>query len=396
VLGVSRGHANALYARARDQLTACLGDLLVARTGRADCSGLRQILADWDGQLTILLRKRLSRHIERCDTCTGRRQRELVPALLGLSPGVALAGAAAAEAFRDAAAPAGAHAAGLPAAVKTQTLAAATGQADVTAAAKAGAQASAFGKNGFPKPAHHGGTWSTHAPHASAATGATAAAAVAMAAAVAAAAALAIPLAGGGPHGQIASGTPRPTSGPGGSPGGGGPGGQAGTRPGNSAGHGGQPPVAGSALALTYPTSGPVTSGQSATTPGSTSGHAPPPGPSPSQPTRAPGPPASPPPPKAETLTVSPSTVLMTIPLTGPLVGKTITLTAHGGPVNWSISQSSLLGSLTVSPSSGHLAAGASVTVRITPAELVSLGTTLTVKPGGTPIHVQVLVGVGL
>jgi RNA polymerase sigma factor (sigma-70 family) len=401
VLGVSRDHANALFARARDQLTACLGDLLVARTGRADCSGLRQILADWDGQLTILLRKRLSRHIERCDTCTGRRQRELVPALLGLSPGVALAGAAAAEAFRDAAAPAGAHAAGhaagLPAAVKTQTLAAATGQADVTAAAKAGAQASAFGKNGFPKPAHHGGTWTTHAPHASAATGATAAAAVAMAAAVAAAAALAIPLAGGGPHGQIASGTPRPTSGPGGSPGGGGPSGQAGTRPGNSADHGGQPPVVGSALALTYPTSGPVTSGQSATTPpGSTSGHAPQPGPSPSQPTRAPGPPASPPPLKAGTLTVSPSTVLMTIPLAGPLVGKTITLTAHGGPVNWSISQSSLLGSLTVSPSSGHLAAGASVTVRITPAELVSLGTTLTVRPGGAPIHVHVLVGVGL
>jgi hypothetical protein len=88
--------------------------------------------------------------------------------------------------------------------------------------------------------------------------------------------------------------------------------------------------------------------------------------------------------------------VLVTIPLAGPLVGKTITLTGHGGPVNWSISQSSLLGSLTVSPSSGHLAAGASVTVRITPAELVSLGTTLTVKPGGTPIHVQVLVGVGL
>jgi RNA polymerase sigma factor (sigma-70 family) len=408
VLGVSRGYANALFARARDQLTACLGDLLVARTGRADCPDLRQILADWDGKLTVLLRKRLSRHIERCDTCTGRRRRELVPALLGLSPGVALAGAAAAAAFRDAAAPTGthaaaftaAHAAQLPAAVKTQTLAAATGQADVTPAAKAGAQASAFGRDGFPKPAHHGGTWLTRVPHGPEATAGTAAAAVAMAAAVAAALALAAP--GGGPHGQIAGGTPGATSGPGGaprggSPSGGGPGGRAGTEPANSAGHGGQPPAAGSALALAEPASGPATSGPGATTPpGSTSGNAPQPRLSPSLPTRAPGPPASPPPPKSGTLTVSPATVLLTIPLAGPLAGKTITLTAHGGPVNWSISQSSLLGSLTVSPSSGHLAAGASATVRIAPAELVSLGTTLTVKPGGTPVHVHVLVGAGL
>src|ERR1700678_3532234 len=87
VLGVSRNHAHALLSRARDQLEISLGALLVARSGRADCTALSALLEDWDGQLNVLMRKRINRHIERCPACAERKRRELAPALLlGLAP----------------------------------------------------------------------------------------------------------------------------------------------------------------------------------------------------------------------------------------------------------------------------------------------------------------------
>jgi RNA polymerase sigma factor (sigma-70 family) len=407
VLGVSRGYANALFTRAREQLTACLGDLLVARTGRADCAQLRQILQNWDGQLTVLLRKRLSRHIERCATCSGRRRRELLPALLGLSPAAALSTAAAAEAARDTAGYVAGHAAGyamshaawqaaqLPAALKTQTLAAAARHAGLTAAGvKAASPAGAFGRGGFPKPAHHGGTWVAHATRAPAATAGTAAAAVVVATVVALA--LTLP---SGPKGHLAGGAPRTPSGPSavspqhtgggksgrGTPGAKRPGGPGGASP----GHGGEPPTAGAALAATSTASNPA---PGRPTPTGGSSPAPPPSSSPPPTTGPGGPPSSPPPPppKPGTLTVSTTTVLLT-----PLLGNTITLTAHGGPVNWHISEpSTLLGSLTLSRSSGTLEDGQSVQVTITVKGLASLDTTLMVEPGGIPI--DVLVGLGL
>ena len=49
-----------------------------------------------------------------------------------------------------------------------------------------------------------------------------------------------------------------------------------------------------------------------------------------------------------------------------PLLGGSLTLTASGGPVTWSITESSgLVGRLTVSPSSGLLLAGRSTTVTL-------------------------------
>ena len=96
-LGVTRNAAHALLSRARSQLQAAVGVLLVGRMGRAECPALDEMLAGWDGHLTVLLRKRLNRHIEQCSTCTARRQHELRPAmLLGLAGGPALLGAAAA------------------------------------------------------------------------------------------------------------------------------------------------------------------------------------------------------------------------------------------------------------------------------------------------------------
>jgi RNA polymerase sigma factor (sigma-70 family) len=87
VLGISRSRAHAVASRARAQLERSLGALLVARTGRRACAGLDDILADWNGELSMLLRKRVNRHIESCDVCGDRRRRSMRPAMLyGLAP----------------------------------------------------------------------------------------------------------------------------------------------------------------------------------------------------------------------------------------------------------------------------------------------------------------------
>ncbi|MGE5828966.1 MAG: RNA polymerase sigma factor, partial [Micromonosporaceae bacterium] len=63
VLGVSANHAHARLSRARGQLEAALGALLVARGGAGRCAELDQLLAGWDGRLTALWRKRIHRHV---------------------------------------------------------------------------------------------------------------------------------------------------------------------------------------------------------------------------------------------------------------------------------------------------------------------------------------------
>jgi outer membrane biosynthesis protein TonB len=86
-LGVPLNQAHALASRARAQFETTLGALLVARSGQQSCPGLGDVLDGWDGQLTVLRRKQVKRHIERCDVCGERRRRELNPvALLGMLP----------------------------------------------------------------------------------------------------------------------------------------------------------------------------------------------------------------------------------------------------------------------------------------------------------------------
>ncbi len=88
-LGVSTASAKKIMQRLRDTMERSLGALLVARRGQQgnNCAELGAILAGWDGTFTILMRKRIARHIESCPTCDQDRRRLVNPvALLGGTP----------------------------------------------------------------------------------------------------------------------------------------------------------------------------------------------------------------------------------------------------------------------------------------------------------------------
>ncbi|MEO7195099.1 MAG: sigma-70 family RNA polymerase sigma factor [Pseudonocardiaceae bacterium] len=90
-LGVSTNHAHALLSRARQNLERALTVVVVSRTGRRDCADLDGLLIGWDGELTPLWRKRIARHIEKCEACGGTKRREVrAVALLATVPFVAL------------------------------------------------------------------------------------------------------------------------------------------------------------------------------------------------------------------------------------------------------------------------------------------------------------------
>jgi RNA polymerase sigma factor (sigma-70 family) len=89
-LEVSPGNANKMVSRLRNTIETSLGALLVARRAQhtADkCAELGAILAGWDGRFNVLMRKRITRHIESCPTCEDERRRLVNPvALLGAAP----------------------------------------------------------------------------------------------------------------------------------------------------------------------------------------------------------------------------------------------------------------------------------------------------------------------
>ena len=364
VLGVSASHAHSLLTRARNQLEACLGVLLAGRAGREECGRLASLLTGWDGRLTVPLRKRVGRHIERCPTCFTRRAFELRPAmLLGLSPGAAMA-AAAAESFRLAAC--------APAGLKAHTLTLASGQGPAAIAHRAGVlgRAGSFDKHGFPRPAHNagakagllrraakGGLRSSSERRAAVAVGVLLAVAIAAAAVALTGNTEHITLAGAKPPGSappLAAAAPT-------------------TSPGESTAATSAPPAGASASKSASAAPTPITL---APTPTSASTNpAPAPAPTPASSTPAPTP------------TPAPGRLVVT-PSGGPLVlsqgGASITLTAIGGPVNWSVAVSGNRSQhVHVSPSSGTLAAGASVPVTIT-VDHTATGGSLTVSPGGT------------
>lgn len=89
-LGVTHKNANNLVERLRDTIARSLGALLVSRRVKADpsrCPELAALLDGWDGDFTVLMRKRIARHIDGCHVCTDERSRMITPAaLLGAAP----------------------------------------------------------------------------------------------------------------------------------------------------------------------------------------------------------------------------------------------------------------------------------------------------------------------
>jgi len=401
MLGVSRNHAHALLSRARAQLEVSLGALLVARSGRGDCEALGALLQDWDGQLNVLMRKRINRHIERCPACTERKRRELAPALLlGLAPlPIAV----------------------MPPGLRSQVLRLVSSDTPDAVAHRASVTQHAVmsGPGGFPKPLDppKSAWWQARTVQ-----GATAAAVVVVAAAVLAI--LALTGAFGTHQGQLSAlshGTSAAgvgTASSGGTAPGSQPGGTGGTGSSGSPGSSAKATASAAARVSPSPAAGgatPVGGGSSPSPSARPSGHSPAPSHSPSprhspSPSHSPSPPASsttapPPPPPPGTLSVAPRTIVLSA-----LSGASLRLTASGGPVSWSITESSgLIGKLSVAPASGRLLAGQSTTVSVNVSGgLLGLssravagsgagacvGCQLTVNPGGIVVSVIIEIDV--
>jgi RNA polymerase sigma factor (sigma-70 family) len=357
-LGVSPHQAQALASRARTQFERSLGALLVARTGQESCWELAAILDGWDGRMNVLLRKRLNRHVERCSICGERRRHELSPAmLLSVLPAVLL-----------------------PPDLRDQVLHILTepSPAAYRQGVRVVRRAGRFDREGFPQPAGapQGGRVRDHVL---AGTGMLVFLAVLGIGTVFVLAAL--------DH------HPKP--------------------PVSALAIGPQPHLdpsfagPGSTTAAASPgatTSSPAPSLTATLSPApSTSASTGPPGPpSPSAPA-PPSPPPSTSPPPTPTPSPSPSTtppglavpapttvVLAQAAAGGPYSGS-FTITAEGGPVDFTIGGSAPAGDLSISPADGSLMDGESVTVTVIVLSDGGLGfdTTLTLGPGGSAVDVQ-------
>jgi RNA polymerase sigma factor (sigma-70 family) len=351
VLGISRNHAHALLSRARDQLETSLGALVVARAGRQDCPELDTMLQDWDGALTVLVRKRVNRHVERCGVCSGRRRREVSPAtLLGIAPIAALPLLAGA----------------LPAGFRDQVLRLATGHSPAAVAHRAAVAKTSysFGHHGFPRPLHQPGPSWLHPRPAHA--GAVAGTAAAVAAGVTW---IAVPPHHGVPPAGAA--TPGVTG-----------------RADPALGHDGQPGrprASATAQATVLPMAigrsgaeGPAAEGPAAPVPAGASSATV--TASPGAGTSTSGAPGT------GTLSVSPATLEV-----APRGGGSITLTASGGTVNWSVSEPpGLENKVVVAPMSGTLAAGQTAVVSVTVRGPGKPRVHLTFVPGGAIVTVVI------
>jgi RNA polymerase sigma factor (sigma-70 family) len=380
-LGVSRNHAHALLSRARGQLERSLGALIVARTGRDACADLDAMLAGWDGRLTVLTRKRISRHIEQCDICGERKRRELTPALLGGVVPIAVLPAALSPGFRD----------------QLLHVLADRSPTGMTHRLGVANRAAPFGPNGFPKPVRPpgAGPWQHVRQHPRAAVAAAAGAVVvagAITAGIIAGSHHGPPpaaTAGGPVPGVSASaGTPARGGPPGGAPGS--HNGSTGSNGGGNAsadGNGGNGGNGGPGLAPTSTANGGAPAPGTSRSPGPPTPVATSSSPAPTATGTVSSSPTPAPPPAPGTLALSTGTLRL-VSVKGVATAK-FTLTAQGGPVSYAITPgASLAGSMTVTPASGSLAAGASVTITVTSTSLIALDGQLTVNPGGHTITV--------
>jgi RNA polymerase sigma factor (sigma-70 family) len=374
-LGVSRNHAHALLSRARGQLERSLGALIVARTGRDACVDLDAMLAGWDGRLTVLMRKRISRHIEQCDICGERKRRELTPALLGGVVPIAALPAALSPGFRD----------------QLLHVLADRSPTGLTHRLGVANRAAPFGPNGFPKPVRPPGAGPGHhvRQHPQAAV-AAAAGAVLVAAAITAGIIAGShhgpppAAAGGGPAPGVSASAGTPARG---GPSGGAPGSHNGSTGNNGGGNASADGNGGRGPATTATANGGTTAPGTSRSPGPPTAVAGSSSPAPKATGTAASSPTPAPPPAPGTLGLSTGTLRL-VSVRGVATAK-FTLTAQGGPVSYSVTPgASLAGSMTVTPSAGSLASGASVTITVTSTSLVALNGQLAVNPGGQTVTV--------
>jgi RNA polymerase sigma factor (sigma-70 family) len=85
-LGVSLDQSYVLVHRMRERVERALGALTVARMGRAECPDLADVLGDWDGRFSVLVRKRVARHVDRCEVCGDTKRRFAALSLIGAAP----------------------------------------------------------------------------------------------------------------------------------------------------------------------------------------------------------------------------------------------------------------------------------------------------------------------
>lgn len=88
-LGVTPQQSYGLVHRMRQRTERSLGAYCVARRGRKDCDELAAILQDWDDQFSVLIRKRVARHIDGCEICEASRRKLAPLALFGAAPAFA-------------------------------------------------------------------------------------------------------------------------------------------------------------------------------------------------------------------------------------------------------------------------------------------------------------------
>jgi RNA polymerase sigma factor (sigma-70 family) len=86
-MGTTAANAYVMLNRLRAQVERSLGALLIARRGSDDCPDLADVLTGWDGSFSVLIRKRVARHIDNCSICAVLRKKMVSPwALLGTVP----------------------------------------------------------------------------------------------------------------------------------------------------------------------------------------------------------------------------------------------------------------------------------------------------------------------
>lgn len=85
-LGVSPEQSYSLVHRMRDRVEKSLGAFTVAKMGRNDCKELASIISGWNGEFSVLIRKRVARHIDECAICEKTRSKFAPLALFGAAP----------------------------------------------------------------------------------------------------------------------------------------------------------------------------------------------------------------------------------------------------------------------------------------------------------------------